>query len=55
MIKDDLGLSYLNEIGMFRISNSNYSVYLFNELLFLIIIEVHVPFRQSSFASTILD
>ena len=46
---------YLHKVGMFGVSHSNDGMNFFNQLLLLIIIKVHVPFGQASFAGTILD
>lgn len=46
---------YLNEICMLRVPNSNHCMNLFNKLLFLVIVKVHVPFRETSLARSVLD
>lgn len=47
--------SYLNEIGVLCITNGNDSVDFLDKLLFLVIIEIHVPLRQPSLTCTVLD
>lgn len=49
------GDTYLDKVSVFGVPNSNDSVYLLNELLFFIIIEIHVPFRQPSLTRTVLN
>lgn len=46
--------THLNEICVFRISNGDHSMHFFDKFLFFVIIEIHVPFGETSFASTIL-
>ena len=46
---------YLYEVGVFGITNGNDSMYFFNQLLLFFIVEVHVPFRETSFAGSILN
>lgn len=40
---------------MFRVSNGHYCMNLFNQFLLLIVIKVHVPFGEASFASSVLN
>lgn len=47
--------SYLDKIGVLSVSDSDDSVDLLDELLLLVVIEIHVPFRQSGFSSPVLD
>lgn len=46
--------TYFHEIRVFCITNGDHSMHLFNQLLLFIIVKVHIPFGQSSFARTIL-
>lgn len=39
---------------MFRIANCDHGMHFFNQFLFLVIVEIHVPFGETRFASTIL-
>lgn len=47
--------SYLHKIGVLGVSDGDDRVDFLNQLLLLVIIEIHVPFRQSGFASPVLD
>lgn len=47
--------TYSYKVGVFRIPNGYYGVNFFNQLLFLIVFKVHVPFGQPGFARPILD
>lgn len=47
--------AHLNKIGVLCIADSYDCMHLFNQLLFLIVIEVHVPFGQSGLSSTVLN
>lgn len=49
-----LKLYNLYEIGVLGIPHSDHCMHLLNKFLFLVVIEVHVPFRQASFASAVL-
>ena len=44
----------LNKIGVFSVSHGHNCMYLFNQLLFLIVIEVHVPLCQAGFTGPVL-
>lgn len=46
---------YLYKVGVFGITDCHYSVNLFNKLLFLIIIKLHVPLGQSGLSCPILN
>lgn len=46
---------YLYKVGVFGITDCHHSMNLFNKLLFLIIIKLHVPLRQSGLSCPILD
>lgn len=46
---------YLNEIGMFCISYGNNCMYFFYQLLFFIIVKIHIPFSKTSLTSTVLN
>lgn len=47
--------SYLHEVGVFGISDCNYSMNFLNQLLLFIIIKLHVPFGQSCFPCSVLN
>lgn len=47
--------TYLHEIGVFCVSHRDKGMHLLDELLLLVIVKVHVPFREASFSRTILD
>lgn len=40
---------------MLCISNGYHGMYLFNQLLFLIVVKVHVPFGKARFSSSVLN
>lgn len=46
---------YLHKIGVLGVSDGDDCVNLLNQLLFLVVIEIHVPFRQSGLSSPVLD
>jgi len=46
---------YLYKVGVFGITDCHYGVNLFNQLLLLIIIELHVPLGQPGLPCSILD
>lgn len=48
-------IPYLHKVGVLGISDSNDSMHFFNQLLFLIIIKLHVPFGQSCLSRSVLD
>lgn len=50
-----LQIPYLHKIGVFGISDSYHSMNFLNQLLFLIIIKLHVPFGQSCLSCSVLD
>ena len=47
--------TYLHKVGVFGIPYSDHCMNLFNQLLFLIVIKMHVPFGKTGFASPILN
>lgn len=48
-------MPYLYKVGVFGIPDSYHSVHFLNQLLFLIIIKLHVPFGQSCLPCSVLD
>lgn len=46
--------AYLHEVGVLGIANRDHCMHLLNKFLFFVIIKVHVPFGQASFASSVL-
>lgn len=49
------GLHYLYKVGVFGISDSDHGVHLLDQLLFLIIVKLHVPLGQARLARPVLD
>lgn len=49
------GVHHLHKIGVLGISDSDHSVHLLDQLLFLIIIKLHVPLGQARLARPVLD
>ena len=49
------GRTYSHKVGVLGIPHCHQGMDLFNQLLLLIIIKVHVPFGQPGLASTILN
>lgn len=47
--------SYLYKVGVFGISDCDYSMNFLNQLLLFIIIKLHVPLSQSCFPCAVLD
>lgn len=52
---DYLETAKFHEISMLSISHSHHSMNLFDQLLFFVIVKIHVPLGQSGLASAILD
>lgn len=50
-----LGVCHLHKVGVFGISDSDHGVHLLDQLLFLIVIKLHVPFGQACLARPVLD
>lgn len=51
---DDLEVTELHEVRVFGVPDSDDRVHLFDQLLFLVVVEVHVPLRQSRLAGPVL-
>lgn len=49
------GAPYLHEVGVLRVSHRDHGVHLLDELLLLVVIELHVPLGQARLASPVLD
>lgn len=49
------GSCHLHKVGVFGVSDSDHGVHLLDQLLFLVIIELHVPLGQASLACSVLD
>lgn len=47
--------THSNKVCVFSISNSHNRVNLFNQLVFLIILKMHVPFSQPRLPRSVLD
>lgn len=50
-----IGVHHLHKVGVLGISDSDHGMHLFDQLLFLIIIKLHVPLGQASLAGPVLD
>lgn len=50
-----VGGHHLYKVGVFGISDSDHSVHFLDQLLFLIIIKLHVPLGQARLARPVLD
>lgn len=48
-------IPYLDKVGVFGIPDRDHSVDFLDQLLFLIVIELHVPFGQSRLACSVLN
>ena len=49
------GEHHLHKVGVFGISDSDHGVHLLDQLLFLVVIELHVPLGQARLARPVLD
>lgn len=47
--------THSHKVGVFGVSDGHNGVNLFNQLLFLVVLEVHVPLGQPGLASPVLD
>lgn len=52
---NDLEVPELHKVGVFGISDSDHGVHFLNQLLFLVIIKLHVPLGQARLACPVLD
>lgn len=48
-------LPYLHKVGVLGITDSHHSMYLLNQLLFLVVIKLHVPLGQSGLPCSVLN
>lgn len=48
-------IPYLHKVGVLGIPDRHHSMHFLDQLLFLIIIKLHVPFGQSCFPCSVLD
>lgn len=48
-------ITYLHKVGVLGIPDSHHSMHFLYQLLFLIIIKLHIPFGQSRLSSSVLD
>jgi hypothetical protein len=46
---------YLHKVGVLGITDSHHSMYLLNQLLFLVVIKLHVPLGQSGLPRSVLN
>lgn len=46
---------HLHKVGVFGVSDSDHGMHLLDQLLFLVIIELHVPLGQARLACSVLD
>lgn len=53
--KNDSLIPYLDKVGVFCIPDRDHSVDFLYQLLFLVVIELHVPFGQSRLACSVLN
>lgn len=47
--------THSHKVGVFGVSHCHQSVNLFDQLLFLIVVKMHVPLGQTCFASAVLN
>lgn len=49
------GVRHLHKVGVFGVSDSDHGVHLLDQLLFLIVVKLHVPLSQARLARSVLD
>ena len=47
--------TYSDKVSVLGVSDSDYGVDLFNQLLFLVVLKVHVPLGQARLTGTVLN